>query len=123
MMNFKFYKFCQSGFITILYSIFAVTVFFNNISNIPLWGCLIIGIVMTLLSFFPFISIFYPITITAYIVAALISSFSSFGWQLYTLIGILILHLIRFICMLTFARKDPETSLMYDTAIRNGHKL
>lgn len=122
-MSFKFYKFCQNPIITILMSVFAVTSFVSNISNIPLWLCVIIGILVTVFSFFPIISFFYPLTISAYIVAAIVTSYANNKILMYLWICVLILHIVRFVPMLLLARKDPETSLIYDEAIRNGYKL
>lgn len=122
-MSFKFYKFCQSALITIPCVVFSATLFLCNISEIHLLLCLLIGVFATFFWFLPILSFFYPIAFTGYIIAALVSSFSGSSWQTPLLIALLILHIVRLVCMLTFAYKNPETSQMYDTAIRNGYDL
>ena len=119
-MSFKFYKFCQSPLITIPCVIFAATLFLCNISEMHFLSCLLLGIVATFLWFLPILSFFYPIAFTGYIIAALVSSLSSQSWQIPVIIALLTIHIVRLVCMLNFAYKNPETSQMYDASIRSG---
>lgn len=45
------------------------------------------------------------------------------GAWFYVLFVVLVLHVVRYTCMLSFAKRYPEISLEYDKAIRYGYKL
>lgn len=90
--------------------------------NIPWWGGLLIGIVVTVICFVPPIGAIYPLIIGIYILAALIKSFIDSSGFFWLLLAIFILHVVRFVAMLTFCRSNPEKSLEYDTAIKYGYK-
>ena len=121
-MSFRIYKFCQTGAITVPTAIFAATSLIYNVTDIAWWGCLLIGVLITVITFLPIISIIYPFTIAAYLIASIATS-SDDETLKFILIVALILHIIRSVSMLYFSWKDPETSRAYDAAIRNGYRL
>lgn len=119
-MSFKFYKFCQSGLFTMGSSIFAMFYTLAISGRMSLLLGLVISVAVTLLAFVPPLGLFYPFTIGIFILIALIRSYlftSAFFW---ILLALLIVHIVRFVAMLTFARTNPEKSLQYDEAIRYG---
>ena len=122
-MSFKFYKFCQSGLITILCSLYAVFMLIARSTDLPLWWALVICVFATIICFLPIISIFYPLIIAGYIIAAVLLSLPVRDLHFYVLLALLVLHVVRFISMLTFAYKNPQLSKEYDAAIRYGYDL
>ena len=122
-MSFKLYKFCQNGLITFLSAVFSMFYSLSISGNMSWWFGLIMAVVATLIAFVPPLGVAYPITFGVFIVVALIRSFlysSGFFWLL---LVILIVHIFRFVAMLTFAAANPEKSLQYDEAIRYGIEL
>lgn len=122
-MSFKFYKFCQNGLITFSTAAFAMFYSLTISGSISWWLGLIISVAATVAGFIPPLGLFYPVTFGIYLLIALIRSYiysSPFFWILLIL---LIVHIIRFVAMLTFTRTNPEKSLQYDEAIRYGIKI
>lgn len=119
-MSFKFYKFCQNGLITSLSALFAMFYSLSVSGSVSWWLGLIISVVAVFIGFVPPLGIIYPFTFGIYILVALIRSYLCSSGFFWLLLIILILHIIRFVAMMTFARANPEKSLMYDEAIRYG---
>lgn len=119
-MSFKFYKFCQSGFITILSSIYAFFSLMSYVTEMSWWLCLLLAVPATLVWFLPLLGIFYPIAFAAYFIAAILSAPFGFDIQFIALVALFVLHLVRNISMLTFVRRNPSLSRDYDAAIRYG---
>lgn len=122
-MSFKFYKFCQSGLITFLTAVFSMFYTLSISGKISWWLGLIIAVAATAIGFVPPLGMVYPLTFSVFIIIALIRSYlfsSGFFWLL---LSLLIVHIVRFVAMLTFAAANPEKSLQYDEAIRYGIDL
>lgn len=122
-MSFKFYRFCQNGVITILSAVFAMFYILSISGSMSWWLGLLIAFGATLIGFIPPLGLIYPVTFGIFILVALIRSYlcsSAFFW---ILLFLLILHIVRFVAMLTFARSNPEKSLQYDEAIRYGYDI
>lgn len=122
-MSFKFYKFCQNGLITVLSAVFAMFYTLSISGNISWWLGLIIAICATVIGFIPPLGLIYPFTFGVFILVALIRAYMYSNAFFWILLILLILHIIRFVAMLTFARANPEKSLQYDEAIRYGIDL
>ena len=120
-LSFKFYKFCQSALITFITSLYACFMTGYSLFNFPWWGALIFSIVATIICFLPIISIFYPLLIGVFLILSCIGTFP--GITFFFSIVIAVLHIVRMYSMLSFAKKNPQKSLEYDTAIRYGYKL
>ncbi len=120
-MSFKFYKFCQNGVITIITSLYACFIVGNFLLDLSWFGSIILSVIATIVCFLPIVSIFYPFIISAYLILACVGAYSSFNFYLCLLL--LVLHIVRMVSMLRFARKNPTLSLEYDKAIRYGYKL
>lgn len=116
--NFRFYKFCQNPVISILSSVYAFFVILTITYSMPWWSSILIGFIATIIWLLPFLNIFYPFSFGLYILIALFISASHITAHFYILIGIFILHVIRMVNMLLLAKRDPNLSLIYDTAIR-----
>lgn len=119
-MSFKFYKFCQNGLITAISSVFSMYYNLSISGTIVWWLGLLIALATTVIAFIPPLGMFYPITFGIYMLIALVRSFSRSAIYFWILLIVLLLHIIRFVAMLTFARSNPEKSLQYDEAIRYG---
>lgn len=119
-MSFRFYKFCQSGIITFLSSIFALTYLLLSLTDFSLLVSIVLAIAGTFLCFLPIVSFFYPFIIAIYFIMAIIFSPLYEGIYFYLLLGFFILHLVRFISMFSFVAKNPTLSKDYDAAIRYG---
>lgn len=122
-MSFKFYKFCQSGLITILSAVFAMFYTLSISGSTSWWLGLIIAIAATIIGFVPPLGLIYPLTFGVFILVALVKSYIFSSHFFWILLILLILHIVRFVAMLTFARANPEKSLQYDEAIRYGIDL
>lgn len=119
-MSFKFYKFCQNGLITAASALFSMYYTLSISGTFSWWLGLIISIAATLIAFVPPFGFFYPFTFGIFILIALIRSYLFSDAFFWILLILLIVHIIRFVAMLTFARANPEKSLQYDEAIRYG---
>lgn len=122
-MSFKFYKFCQNGFITASSSVFAMFYSLSISGNISWWLGLLIGIAATIVGFIPPFGILYPVTFGIFILVALIKSYIDASVFFLLLLVVFVLHIIRFVAMFTFCRSNPEKSLEYDYAIRCGYEI
>lgn len=122
-MSFKLYKFCQNGIITILCSTFSMFYNLSIAGSISWWLGIIISIAATFIAFVPPLGFFYPVIFGLYILVAVILSFLQHNAFFWLLLVVLILHIFRFVAMLTFVRSNPEKSLQYDEAIRYGIDL
>lgn len=122
-MSFKFYKFCQNGLITMTCSVFSMIYTLSISGSISWWLGLIIAIAATVIAFIPPLGLFYPFTFGIYILVALVRSYIYSSLFFWILLVILVLHIVRFVAMLTFVRSNPEKSLQYDEAIRYGIEL
>ena len=87
------------------------------------WAALLIGIAATFVWFLPVISLFHPIAFLAYMVIAVIRSVPAMDAYFWIAVCVLVSYAIRYAAMFALARLDPQRSLMYDEAIRNGIKL
>lgn len=122
-VSFKFYKFCQNGLITFCSAAFAMFYSLAISGGMSWWLGLIISVAATIAGFIPPFGMLYPLTFGIFLLVALIRSYiysSAFFWLLLVL---LIVHVIRFVAMLTFARANPQKSLQYDEAIRYGIEI
>lgn len=119
-MGFRFYKFCQNGVITFLSAAFSMFYSLSIAGSFSWWLGLIISVVATVIAFVPPFGMFYPVTFGIFIIVALIRSYLQSSGFFWFLLIILILHIVRFVSMLTFAAANPQKSLMYDEAIRYG---
>lgn len=122
-MSFKLYKFCQNGLITILSSVFSAFYAVSVVGGLSWWLGLIIALAATFIAFIPPLGLIYPLTFGGYILIALVGSFICSSHFFWVFLVLLILHIVRFVAMLTFARANPEKSLQYDEAIRYGIDL
>lgn len=119
-MSFKFYKFCQSGFITVLCSAFSLFYSLSISGNFIWWLGIIISICVTLFCFIPPFGIFYPIIFGIFILISLIKSYIEASLFFWPILFVFVLHIVRFVSIFTFSRSNPEKSLQYDEAIRYG---
>lgn len=122
-MSFKVYKFCQNGLITFLSAAFSMFYSLSISGNISWWLGLIIAAAATVIAFVPPLGMAYPITFGVFIIVALIRSYLFSSGYFWLLLIILIVHIFRFVAMFTFASANPEKSLQYDEAIRDGIDL
>lgn len=119
-MSFKFYKFCQNGLITFLSATFAMFYTLSVSGRMSWWLGLIIALIATCIGFVPPIGLIYPLTFGVFILIALIKAFISSNFYFWILLILFVVHIVRFVAMITFARSNPEKSLQYDEAIRYG---
>lgn len=119
-MSFKFYKFCQNGIITFLTASFSMFYILSLSGNLSWWLGLLIAIAVTCIGFIPPIGLIYPLTFGVFILIALVKAYTDSTLFFWVLLLLLIIHIIRFVAMLTFARSNPQKSLQYDEAIRYG---
>ena len=122
-MSFKFYKFCQNWIITVVTAVFSMFYTLSLSGTIPWWLGIILSVVATIIALVPPLGIFYPLTFGVFILVALIRAYLRSSLFFWVLLILLLLHIIRNVAILTFARSNPEKSLQYDEAIRFGINL
>lgn len=122
-MSFKAYSFCQNWVITVLCSLYAMFAMLFAGVDLSWWASALIAVVAAAVWFLPILSIFLPIGYAIYMIVGLIVLGTDAGAWFYALLAVLVLHIVRYACMLSFAKRYPKISLEYDKAIRYGYKL
>lgn len=119
-VSFRHYKFCQNGTVTIASVAYAMMHIFFITGDMSWWAALLIGAVATFVWFLPILAFFYPVAFAVYMVIAVVRSIPTMDIFFWIALGVLCLHVYRWVALFVFVRREPQTSLMYDDAISRG---